>query len=131
MSVLIYIYYIYMSTKNHFAKNEILLILLIPPLSGELPTEAKKSEFRHEHRSYSKIKVNNQICGLKQNQMKDQLKANYYIDLLENIHPSFDTNQRIVNGYQLMPNNSLNIYEIYTKSNLTQILEVFGIGKYT
>ena len=59
--------------------------------------------------------------------MKDQLKANYYIDLLENIHPSFDTNQRIVNGYQLMPNNSLNIYEIYTKSNL----EVFGIGKYT
>ena len=63
--------------------------------------------------------------------MKDQLKTNYYIDLLENIHPSFDTNQRIVNGYQLMPNNSMNIYEIYTKSNLTQILEVFGIGKYT
>ena len=63
--------------------------------------------------------------------MKDQLKANYYIDFLENIHPSFDKNQRIVNGYQLMPNNSLNIYEIYTKSNLTQILEVFGIGIYT
>ena len=49
-----------MSTKNHFAKNEILLILLIP-LSGELPIEAKKSEFRHEHSSYSKIKVNNQL----------------------------------------------------------------------
>ena len=51
-----------MSTKKkHFAKNEILLILLIPPLSGELPIEAKKSEFRHEHSSYSKIKVNNQL----------------------------------------------------------------------
>ena len=63
--------------------------------------------------------------------MKDQLNANYYIDLLENIHPSFDTNQRIVNGYQLMPNNSLNIYEIYTKSNLTQILERFRTNERT
>ena len=55
----LYIYIIYICPrKKHFAKNE---ILLIPPLSGELPIEAKKSEFRHERSSYSKIKVNNQL----------------------------------------------------------------------
>ena len=48
----------------------------------------------------------------------------------ENIHPSFDTNQRIVNGYQLMPNNSLNMYEIYTKSNHSNT-ESFRHDKYT
>ena len=103
-----------MSTKNHFAKNEILLILLIPPLSGELPIEAKKSEFRHEHSSYSKIKVNNQL------NMRIETKPDERSIESKLLH-------RFVNGCQLMPNNSLNIYEIYTKSNL----EVFGIGKYT
>ena len=56
----IYILYIYVHEKP-FCEERNMLILLIPPLSGELPIEAKKSEFRHEHSSYSKIKVNNQL----------------------------------------------------------------------